>query len=109
MHALTVALLAFVQARGAPDVLPGDPFESLGEELRRSLARLDPLQAGWESEARAAAAGAQLERIARFLETPGADPERDLAGVFAPDFGAQFAFGHLADLFVGEAFRVRRK
>src|SRR5262245_33489118 len=104
-----VALLALVQARAAPDVLPGDPLAALGEELRRSLARLDPREAGWTSEQRAAAASAQLERLARFLETPGADPELELAGLFAPDFGARFAFAQLEDVYASEAFRVRRR
>src|ERR1700752_4550202 len=66
--------------------LPGEPFELLDERLQKSLAALDPRVEGGTSEVRAGAALAQLEKLARFFETPGADPESQLAGVFSDDF-----------------------
>jgi hypothetical protein len=62
--------------------LSGDPFERLDPALRTTLGLLDPLAAGWESEARSDATATQLKHIAAFLE--GA-PATELAGVLAPD------------------------
>src|SRR5688572_26685421 len=63
-------------ALGAPltlaqsEPLPGDPFERLEPEVQQTLGALDPLAAGWKSEALADATAAQLERIGAFLARP---------------------------------------
>jgi hypothetical protein len=105
--ALGLAWPAPPSARNGQEPLPGEPFERLSEPLRNSLAALDPLAEGWTSEARSDAAGVQLKRIAAFLETRGADPERALAGVLAEGF-AFHRLGELGEAHADAQFRVLR-
>ncbi len=93
----------------ATDALPGDPFERLDASLRQRIAAVDPSVDGWESEVRASAALEQLERIAGFLEAPGADPAAALAGIAAETFET-YPLGSASPevLFADGAVRVAR-
>ncbi len=92
------------------DELPGEPFERLSEPLRESLAALDPLKDGWESEARASAALEQLQKIARFLETPEDDAETVVGALSGADFvsGDHLRPTTLRGVYTDRAFQVGR-
>lgn len=81
-------MLASSASAFSQDVLAGDPFEQLPEELRSALAAVDSRAAGWDSEVRSDATGAQLKRLARWLESRGTDGAA-LEGLFAPEFRFQ--------------------
>ncbi|NOT29956.1 MAG: VCBS repeat-containing protein [Planctomycetes bacterium] len=101
-------LAASVAWAQGEDVLPGEPFERLGEVLQGNLAAaLNPEASGWHSEARSDAVAAQLKKIAKVLEQPASAGGEALAGVFAEDF----SFTHPAssqEVFADAAFRVLR-
>jgi hypothetical protein len=75
-------LLAASLARQA-EVIPGGGTERVDPALQSAIAALDPLAAGWESEAQADATSVQLKRIAAALERGEAAPP---AGVFDAGF-----------------------
>jgi hypothetical protein len=85
VFAVVLALVALRAGAEPQDVLAGDPFERMEPELRSALAAVDARAAGWDSEVRSDAAGAQLKRLARWLESGGQDSAA-LEGVLAPEF-----------------------
>jgi len=89
-----------------PWILPGEPFERLAEDLQGSLATLDPLADGWDSETRSSAAQAQLARITALLEHSVPAP-----GALEPLLAEGFRWSgprELAPVPAGAAFRLAR-
>jgi len=88
------------------EVVPRDPEGRVERSFQPILEDLDPLHAGWSSEARSDAAGRQLGRIAAFLEDPSSAPET-LVDLFADGFEARVPV-ELSESYQAVPFRVRK-
>lgn len=112
LFSLSLCASALPAGARPQDALGGDPFERLPEELRSALAAVDARAVGWDSEVRSDAAGAQLKRLAHWLEVRGTEAAPE--GLFAPEFryqpapeaGAVFGDGTLSVRQPGARARV---
>jgi hypothetical protein len=83
--------------------------EALPADLRAELEAIDPLAVGWTTEAINSRCGRRLKELVAILrEDPEVSPER-LAGLVASEYeGGALRPDPLQEVFVDEAFRVRR-